>query len=142
MKLDMYKLRALDRLPDGWNAWVHHAQGWTKRLPQHKRLLRRQAEKCVAACDRLGSLDRSALLDILIGHEECVRRNTRLPQERLTNAMAAIGQMARLELGYQPNPIQFMGALALYHGWMVEMATGEGKNVNDRASGYYGGLDR
>jgi preprotein translocase subunit SecA len=44
-------------------------------------------------------------------------------------AMAAIREVARRETGEEPFVVQLMGALALYHGRIIEMLTGEGKTL-------------
>lgn len=43
--------------------------------------------------------------------------------------LALIAETARRSLGLQPYREQVMGALALHHGWLAEMATGEGKTL-------------
>lgn len=45
------------------------------------------------------------------------------------NALAVIGAVAVRELGLVPHREQLMGVLGLQRGWMVEMATGEGKTL-------------
>jgi preprotein translocase subunit SecA len=49
--------------------------------------------------------------------------------EERTAALAAIGAVAMRELGLVPHREQLMGVLGLQRGWMVEMATGEGKTL-------------
>ena len=38
-------------------------------------------------------------------------------------------EAADRKLGLRPYPVQVMGAMALYHGYLTEMATGEGKSL-------------
>src|SRR5262249_8619985 len=50
--------------------------------------------------------------------------------QRLTlPALAAIREAADRQLGLRPFLVQLMGALALHHGCLAEMATGEGKTL-------------
>ncbi|MGQ0627775.1 MAG: preprotein translocase subunit SecA, partial [Phycisphaerales bacterium] len=44
-------------------------------------------------------------------------------------ALAATREVARREIGEEPYIVQLMAALALYHGRIVEMKTGEGKTL-------------
>ncbi len=55
-------------------------------------------------------------------------RRTRTAPARL-KALAAIGAVAARELGLVPHREQVMGVLGLQRGWLVEMATGEGKTL-------------
>ena len=50
-------------------------------------------------------------------------------QAALTEAFAIVREVSRRTLGKQHYPVQIMGALALFDGRMVEMATGEGKTL-------------
>ncbi|MCP3877216.1 MAG: translocase [Sulfitobacter sp.] len=50
-------------------------------------------------------------------------------QPALVAAFAIVREVSRRTLGKQHYPVQIMGALALFDGRMVEMATGEGKTL-------------
>ncbi len=50
-------------------------------------------------------------------------------QSALTGAFAIVREVSRRTLGKTHYPVQIMGALALFDGRMVEMATGEGKTL-------------
>lgn len=45
------------------------------------------------------------------------------------DALAAVREVADRRLGERPYPVQVLGALALHHGCLAEMATGEGKTL-------------
>jgi preprotein translocase subunit SecA len=47
----------------------------------------------------------------------------------LPDALATMVEVAERTLGLRPYPVQVMGALALYRGFLAEMATGEGKSL-------------
>ena len=57
------------------------------------------------------------------------RRRKKGYLEILPDALAAIVEVAHRTLGLLPYPVQVMGAMALYNGNLVEMATGEGKSL-------------
>ncbi len=50
-------------------------------------------------------------------------------ESTIQRALAAIREVARRETGEEAYPVQLMGALALYHGRIVQMVTGEGKTL-------------
>ncbi|MBX3358297.1 MAG: hypothetical protein KF745_07700 [Phycisphaeraceae bacterium] len=90
--------------------------------------LRRQAE----AIDRLEPAMRhhseAALDDRLRTLREVFVRG-RQDDETLHHAFAAAREVGRRETGEEAYIVQLMGALALYHGRIIEMLTGEGKTL-------------
>lgn len=129
MSAVIQRLQPLEKLPDGLDAWVHRAQSWLRQRPGQARSIRRKADWCSNRCSELGSLDSAALEDILREAQEQARRDPLELKGHLVGAFAAVGQAAKRELGLQPYPVQFMGAIALHQGWVAEMATGEGKTL-------------
>jgi preprotein translocase subunit SecA len=65
----------------------------------------------------------------LAGFREAALRSGGLAGPVLEEALAAIREAARRALGLHPFPVQLAGALALWHGRLAEMATGEGKTL-------------
>lgn len=57
------------------------------------------------------------------------RRAGKASEKVLLSALAAIREAADRKLGLRPFPVQLMGALALHKGYLLEMATGEGKTL-------------
>ncbi|MCK6478202.1 MAG: hypothetical protein L6Q35_15380, partial [Phycisphaerales bacterium] len=49
--------------------------------------------------------------------------------EQVRAGLAIVREIARRETGEEAYLVQLMGALALYHGRIIEMATGEGKTL-------------
>ncbi len=123
------KLRALDKLPEGLDAWVDRAQGWLRRRPHQSKPLWHQAQACAQQCTAYADWDDTALQAALVLARENLRRDPVHAKGQLTVALALVGQVAKRVKGMQPYPVQFMGALALHHGWLAEMATGEGKTL-------------
>jgi preprotein translocase subunit SecA len=53
----------------------------------------------------------------------------RADDHAVRRALAAVREIARRATGEEAYPVQLMGALALYHGRIIEMLTGEGKTL-------------
>lgn len=123
------KLRTLEKLPEGLDAWVDRVQGRFKRRPNAASYLWIDAQRCAEQCDRYDYLDDAALQQALVFAQEHLRRDPVLAKGQLIEALALVGQLAYRVLGMRPYPVQFMGALSLHHGWLAEMATGEGKTL-------------
>ncbi|MFT5376311.1 MAG: preprotein translocase subunit SecA [Candidatus Latescibacterota bacterium] len=70
-----------------------------------------------------------ALRENLAEFKEVFRRNKPGCEAQLLDALAAIREAADRRLGLRPYVVQLAGALALYQGTVVEMATGEGKTL-------------
>ncbi|WP_029002207.1 preprotein translocase subunit SecA [Azohydromonas australica] len=127
------------RLPEGADAWAHALAGWLRRRPGHARRLRREAEACAQACAALAGCDDAALQQRLAGAREQLRRDPVHARGGLGEALAAVGETAYRVLGKRPYSVQFMGALAIHHGWLAEMATGEGKTLTAALAGVLAG---
>ncbi|HEY7089258.1 MAG TPA: hypothetical protein VH518_14270, partial [Tepidisphaeraceae bacterium] len=104
--------------------------GWVKnRLPVRKRL-RTQAERV----DKLG--EEIHALGATRFREEVakVREEARLDRlgnegELFERGVALAREACWRALGKRPYMVQLMGALAMYNGYVAEMATGEGKTL-------------
>lgn len=123
------RLRPLDKLPEGLDAWFDRVQGGFSRRPSQARQLRADAQACAQRCIQLDSLDALALEQALVQARENLRRDHVMAKGELLQVLALVGHMAKRVMGMQPYPVQFMGALALHRGWLAEMATGEGKTL-------------
>jgi preprotein translocase subunit SecA len=90
--------------------------------------LRRQAEMT----DALGASIRAhseAALDAVIAETREIFVRGRGDEEMVRRALALIREVARRATGEEAFVVQLMGALALYHGRIIEMLTGEGKTL-------------
>lgn len=125
----MEKLRVLEKLPEGLDVWFDRAQGWIKRRPGAAAYLWTDALCCAQRCERYDSFDDAAIEELMVRAQENLRRDPVLAKGQLIEALALVGQVACRVLGMRPYRVQFMGALALHHGWLAEMATGEGKTL-------------
>ena len=102
--------------------------GLIARVPLMRWRLAAQARRIVALEPELAGLEDDAL------RAEAMRLRARLlarPGDRgaLERAFAVVREISARVLGKRHYPVQMMGALALYRGMMVEMATGEGKTL-------------
>src|SRR5690606_18191598 len=68
-------------------------------------------------------------LDQLVSDLREVFHRGRQDEETVRRSLASIREVARRETGESPYIVQLMGALALYHGRIIEMLTGEGKTL-------------
>jgi len=57
------------------------------------------------------------------------RKNPQQDRHLVNEAFAALCEASERSLGIRPFPVQVMGALAMYNGYLIEMATGEGKTL-------------
>ena len=65
----------------------------------------------------------------LLEFKDVFRRRKKDYKSVLSSALAAIREAASRSIGLRPFTVQLAGALALYRGYTVEMATGEGKTL-------------
>jgi len=65
----------------------------------------------------------------LLEFKDAFRRREKNYEALLPSALAAIRETAKRRVGLSPFTVQLAGALAMYRGYAVEMATGEGKTL-------------
>jgi preprotein translocase subunit SecA len=126
--------RALDfRRPKplfkGLDAVVNRWIGLHRRRPAQLKSLSADAEAIDRQAATFATLSDHALAQRLLAFRQTVRRGSVDPADGLTDPLAAIREMADRTLGLRPFLVQLMGALALHRGFLVEMATGEGKTL-------------
>ncbi len=97
-------------------------------MPFYRLRLRRFAGRVLRLEERYRDLPDQALRDAAQGLRSRLLCRTDAPSE-LAEAFAIVREVSRRVLGKQHYPVQIMGALALFEGRMVEMATGEGKTL-------------
>ena len=59
-----------------------------------------------------------------------LRQDTTISVSPTAESLALICEVARRELGLTPYPVQMLSALALIHGYLAEIDTGEGKTLS------------
>ncbi len=89
-----------------------------------------QASNVLGVQEEIAALNRKALRDKLATYRKAfLRAGDQINVELVHNALAAISEAVYRCLGYRPYRVQLAGALALFDGNIVEMATGEGKTL-------------
>jgi preprotein translocase subunit SecA len=105
-----------------------------------------QFEKAAAAVDHQApqwvELSDAQLQEKLLDFRARFRRKPTLPEDLVQSALGAIREAADRQLGLRPFHVQLMGALALHRGFLVEMATGEGKTLTAGLAGVLAGWTR
>jgi preprotein translocase subunit SecA len=118
-----------EKLHKGLDGVAHGLMGRYHRRPRIGRTLRNEAEQVSEMAHELRHLSDRKLRMSLQEMQTQFRRRKKGYEEILPDALAAIVEVAHRTLGLQPYPVQVMGAMALYQGNLVEMATGEGKSL-------------
>jgi len=99
---------------------------------RHRRItlswLRAEAHRVDALAKDLKSHSDAALDEVVRETREAFVRG-RVDDQMVHRAFAAVREVGRRETGEEAYLVQLMGAMALYHGRIVEMVTGEGKTL-------------
>ncbi|RYY91266.1 MAG: prepilin peptidase, partial [Chitinophagaceae bacterium] len=114
--------RGLDAVVHGWwGRLLHRDAGAVK--------LRAEAEGIRARAAELAGLSDEILRGRLAQCRTAFRRGEALEEAVVAEALAFVAEAARRQLGLRPHAVQLMGALAAWRGFLLEMATGEGKTL-------------
>jgi preprotein translocase subunit SecA len=131
-----------DELPKGLDAGVHRLIGVCRRRGPIKWRLRRIAKKVEARADEFAAMSDRQLRDYLRECKISFRRSPEQPDHELVPALAALCEAMFRQTQMRPYRVQIMGAVGLYRGWLIEMATGEGKTLVATLSAVLGGWTR
>jgi len=93
------------------------------------RSLEKDAEKITEAARGLRHVSDRRLRERLDAMRTEFRSQKRGFEELLADALTVMVEVADRTLGLRPYPVQIVGAMALYKGYLAEMATGEGKSL-------------
>ena len=113
----------------GWDGAAYGVVGAWKRRPTTLGGFGRQADRIYDMAGKLGHLSDSALRERMAGFRDRFQCQRDRDDAVISEAVAAIVEAAERTLGLRPYPVQIVGALALDHGFLAEMATGEGKTL-------------
>jgi preprotein translocase subunit SecA len=116
-------------LHEGLDGWVHQAIGRWHRRGFSRADFAALAARLAAEQATLTDLPEPTLDERIASHRRQVRRRRHDCLAAAIAALPIVAEVARRELGLTPYPVQFQGALALLHGTLAEMATGEGKTL-------------
>jgi preprotein translocase subunit SecA len=130
LTLDYYRtfIRKPPPLLTGLDARVHSAAGAITSIGSEPELME-QADKMDAGSGEWRQLTDGQLSSRLGDLREAFRRRRQGYEELVPKALAGIREAAARHVGLRPYVVQLAGALALYRGYIVEMATGEGKTL-------------
>jgi preprotein translocase subunit SecA len=91
--------------------------------------MHKEAEQIVDNSLKLRHVAEGKLRDRLRQIQSNYRRQSRGYKETLPDTLAIMAEISDRTLGLRPYPVQILGAMALYRGYLTEMATGEGKSL-------------
>jgi len=111
------------------DAVAHGIAGWYRRRPGIGPFLEQEAARISEMARSLVHLSDRRLRDRLADTQTQFRRQAKGYENILPEALACMVEVASRTLGLLPYPVQIMGAIALYRGYLAEMATGEGKSL-------------
>ncbi len=116
-------------LHKGLDSVFHGLLGRHRRRRSLVLSLRKQAEEICDASESLRHVADSRLRERLQEVQMVFRRQSQDAEKRLPEALSLMVEAAARKLGLRPYPVQIMGAVALFNGYLAEMATGEGKSL-------------
>jgi preprotein translocase subunit SecA len=116
-------------LHQGADALTHRCIGYWRRRRFARPDFAAWGDRLAAAHAALATVSDADLQRQLQDHARAVRRHRHAHLDATAAALPAVAEAARRRLGLDPYPVQFRAALALLHGTIAEMATGEGKTL-------------
>ncbi len=121
--------RVPERPHQGLDAAVNWCIGRYRRRSTGLRDLLARGLLVEAQAATFAPLDDHHLQEKLLEFRDSFRREPAPDDALLLPALAAVREAAARCVGLRAFPVQLSGALALHHGWLAEMATGEGKTL-------------
>ena len=99
-----------------------------ERLRVPDRAMRTSAARAAALAPSIRGMSDGVLDDAIADIRAVFVRRRQQPAD-VERALALVRELARRETGEEAYEVQLLGALALYHGRVIEMLTGEGKTL-------------
>lgn len=113
----------------GLDAHLYALSGWVGSGPGKIGEFLARAHQIDEMAAAFSSLAEGALRARLLDFREQFRRGARGYRELVPTAFAALREAAARHIGLRPYEVQLAGSIALYEGFLIEMATGEGKTL-------------
>jgi preprotein translocase subunit SecA len=113
----------------GIDNFINGVKGWVLTRCHRTRAARQESEKIAEQVLKLRDLSEDELLSRIEKLKSEFAVKNHMDDETRNTALAFIAQAAERILGLCPYPVQIMGALSLYKGFLAEMETGEGKTL-------------
>ena len=111
---------------------IDHGVNWVVGYVKNRMPILGALKRRAAAVDRLEpeiqKLGSTAFRERVLEYKD-LGRVGRLKDEKLDYAFALAREAAWRAVGKRPYPVQIMGAMAMNDGYVIEMATGEGKTL-------------
>lgn len=123
------RLPAPRRLRRGFEAWLHGFVGCWRSRPEIAREWLAQADEILLRVGELRERSDERLDEELASLRTAFQRAAPDAPVPLQAGFAVVAETARRTLGLDPHREQIAGAWGLWHGNLVEMATGEGKTL-------------
>ncbi|MCD6526253.1 MAG: prepilin peptidase [Desulfuromonas sp.] len=108
---------------------THSLLGLSRRRPGILQKMHQEAEHIAELSLTFQHVSDRRLRDRLDEFKVLFRRQKNGREEVLPEAFAIMTEAAYRTLGMRPYPVQILGAMAMYHGYLAEMSTGEGKTL-------------
>jgi preprotein translocase subunit SecA len=129
-RLGHHRTRTPRRLATGLLRIWERLTGAAQTLRMLRWQLWRDAGKVWRAAEQLRLLDDAALASAVAEAQARVRTARKINAKLEREALSVIGAAAARTVRLAPYRVQYMGALALWRGYLAEMATGEGKTLS------------
>ena len=118
-----------EKIHQGLDGMLHNFAGRYRGGSAFFRKLKKSAQKITDQAEQLRNFSDRRLRDRLDELKNRFRRQAPGTEMYLDEALAILVEVAERTLGLRPYTVQIMGAKSLYMGYLVEMATGEGKSL-------------
>ncbi len=128
-----------DKVSTGLDAVLDYLVGTYQRSSRFGTDLLETAQRIDASADEIRHLNDRLLKTRLQEMKAAFRRQGPIEDSLAVAAMPLLVEAAHRSLGMRPYPVQVMAALALHHGYLAEMATGEGKSLTAALAGVLAG---
>ena len=128
---DYYATRTItpEKFPTGLDLSAHKILGHLRRREGIRRRWQDSAEQILEQSLQHQRLSDQDLKGRLNDIRTEFRRQKKGHVRQLPDALALITEAAARSLGMRPFGVQILGALMIHHGYLAEMATGEGKSL-------------
>ena len=128
-ELRLPRLRQNRPVPRGLEAGLEWFAGTWMRWRARRTDLVGEAERVLALMAEHDRRSREEIDAEIVARRRAWQRARSRNEDVAQGALAVIAEAVRQELGLTPHREQVIGALGLERGWLVEMATGEGKTL-------------
>lgn len=118
-----------EKLHTGLDGLVNAGIGRYKRRSSVLEELTREAKKVKELSSTYVHISEGRLRETLGQCRTHFRRKLEVSQDILNQALAVMEELSSRNLSIRPYEVQIVGAMALYKGYLAEMATGEGKSL-------------